>query len=269
MARWREPNVLGLSELQRELAHAMTSGDGAAAVERLRGGSDPAARLAIHLRHYTASLAAALCDKFPASGWLAGADVVRDAAVAYARQQPPMQPCIAEYGQDFPQSLARHPRAQRLPYLASFAELEWAVGRAAIAIHMPPASWTDLVACGADRLLDSTLVLQPGLHYVRAEWRIDELMQTYLGGVASDRFVLLAAATPLEIRGARGTFQLTRLDTGTFAFRAALAAGRTISDAADAALSRDLDLDPGAALRTLVEAGLVIGSSACNNEPLQ
>jgi hypothetical protein len=257
--------VLALAELQRELAHAITSGDGAAVVERLRGGSDPTARLAIHLRHYTASLAAALCDKFPASSWLAGADVVRDAAIAYARRHPPMQPCIAEYGQDFPQFLARHPRTARLPYLKSFAELEWAVGRASIAVDMPPALWPELVACGANRLLDYALVLQPSLQYVRAAWRIDELMQTYLGGVAPEQFVLLAAATPIEIRGSRGTFRLTCLDAGTFAFRAALAAGRTIGDAADAALIRDPGFDPGAALRIAVETGLVLGT----DEPLQ
>jgi hypothetical protein len=245
----------------------MTSGDGASFVGYLRGGPDPGARLAIHLRHYSASLAAALCDKFPASAWLAGAEVVREAAEAYARLYPPLQPCIAEYGRDFPRFLARHPRAARLPYLASFAELEWAVSQASIAVDAPPLSWTELAACGAERLVDSTLALQQGVHYVRADWRIDELMQTYLRGVAPERFVLLKTVTPIEVCGARGKFRLMRLDAGTFAFRTALAAGRTVGEAADAALVSDAKFDPGVALRALVEAELV-SRSAIDEEVL-
>ena len=250
-----------LLDLQQSFARAMTSGDGAAFAGLLRGGPDPRARLAIHLRHYTTSLAAALCDKFPASTWLAGAEVVREAAGAYVRLHPPLQPCIAEYGRNFPQFLAHHPRAALLPYLQSFAELEWAIGQASIAIDAPPLSWTELVACGAERLLDSNVTLQPGVCYVRADWCIDELMQTYLSGAAPERFVLLDSVTRIEVRGARGAFRLTRLDAGTFAFRASLAAGRTIGDAADAALTIDAKLDAGDALRAAVAADLVTGSA--------
>jgi hypothetical protein len=258
-----------LVELQRNFARAMTSGDGAAVAAQLRGGDDPRARLAIHLRHYATSLATALCDKFPASTWLVGADVMRDAARAFARLHPPQQPCIAEYGRDFPQFLARHSRAAQLPYLASFAELEWAVAHATIAVDSPPLSWSALASCGAERLVDSTLALQPGLHYLRADWRIDELLQTYLGGAAPERFVLLDAVTRIEVHGARGAFRLTRLDAGSFAFRAALAAGRTIGDAADAALTVDPDLALGDALRTMADAGFITGGAARHPELLR
>lgn len=258
--------MLGLVDLQRSFARAMTSGDGAALGGHLRGGRAPGQRLAIHLRHYAASLAAALCDKFPASGWLVGADVMHEAADGYARLHPPLQPCIAEYGRDFPQFLGRHARAAGLPYVRSFAELEWAVAQASIEIDAPPLSWTALAARGAERLVDSTLVWQPGVHYVRADWRIDELMQTYLSGVAPERFVLVDADTLLEVQGARGTFRFARLDAATFAFRTTLAAGRTVGEAADAALDLDPGFDPGGALRALVDAGLVAASSAGTRE---
>jgi hypothetical protein len=247
----------------------MMSGDGAALAGHLRGGHDPDARLAIHLRHYTTSLSAALCSKFPAAAWLAGAEVVREAAGAYARLHPPLQPCIAEYGRHFPQFLARYPRAAQLPYLESFAELEWAVAQASIAIEAPPLSWTELAACGAERLVDSNLALQPGVRYVRADWCIDELMQAYLSGAAPERFVLGDAVTPIEVRGGRGTFRLTRLDGATFAFRAAVAAGRTVGEAADAALTLDDELDPGDALRALVDAQLVTASATGTQESLR
>ncbi len=256
-----------LADLQRSFAHAMTSGDGAAVGRQLRGGHDPGKRLAIHLRHYAASLAAALCDKFPASTWLIGAVAMREAAQAYARLHPPLQPCIAEYGRDFPAFLARHPAAARLPYVRSFAELEWAVARASIAVDAPPLSWVELAARGAERLVESSLVLQAGVHYVRADWCIDELMQAYLSGAAPERFVLADADTRIEVRGARGAFTLARLDAATFAFRTTLAAGRTVGEAADAALTVDQAFDPGGALRALADAELVTASATEPQEP--
>ena len=259
----------GLIDLQRSFARAMTSGDGAALGGNLRGGRDPGQRLAIHLRHYATSLAAALCDKFPASAWLIGADAMREAAGTYARFHPPRQPCIAEYGRGFPQFLAGHPRAARLPYVRSFAELEWAVAQASIAVDAPPLSWTELAACGAERLIDSRLALQPGVHYVRAGWRIDELMQTYLSGVAPERFVLADADTRIEVRGARGTFRLVRLDAATFAFRTTLAAGRTVGEAADVALIRDGGFNPGDALRAVIDGELVTASATATQESLR
>jgi hypothetical protein len=259
----------GLVELQRNFARAMTSGDGAALGGHFLGGHDPSERVAIHLRHYAASLATVLCDKFPASAWLIGAEAMREAAGAYARRHPPLQPCIAEYGREFPQFLARHPRTASLPYLRSFAELEWAVAQASIAIDAPPLPWSALAACGADRLVESRLALQPGVHYVRADWCIDELMQTYLGGVAPESFVLADADTPIEVRGARGTFRLVRLDAATFAFRTTLAAGRTVGEAAEAALILDPRFDPGGALRALIDAALVTTSAIATQESVR
>lgn len=250
-----------LTELQRNFARAVTTGDGEAFAGFLRGGVDPGARLAIHLRHYATSLATAIGDKFPATAWVVGAAAMREAARAYVRACPPLQPCIAEYGRDFPRFLARHASAASLPYLGELAELEWAVAQASIAVDVPSLSWAELASRGAERLLDSTLALQPGAHYLRCAWRVDELVQAYLGGTAPERFVLLDVPTPIEILGARGAFRLTRLESATFEFRAALAAGRAIGDAAEIALAIEPTFDPGNALRALVDARLVTNQS--------
>jgi hypothetical protein len=255
--------VRSLVDLQEQFAHAMTSGDGAALRESLAGGREPRTRLAIHLRHYVVSLTAALCDKYPAVVWLVGASVVCDAARAYARSHPPSQPCIAEYGGDFPEFIGRHSRAAHLPYLAAFASLEWAVGRVSIATDAPALSWAEIARKGgAERLIDSVVTPQPGLRYLRMPWRVDELMQAYLGGAAPARFVLLESATSIEVRGARGAVRFARLGAAEFAFRTALAARQTIGDAAEAALELDAAFDTGVALRELVAGNLVIGISA-------
>jgi len=255
-----------LAELQGRFAHALTTGAGGALVAELVGGADPGLRLAIHLRHYDASLVAALCDKFPACAWLAGPDFVRGAARAYARAQPPSQPCIAEYGRNFPQFLAAYGCSPSLPYLASFAALEWAVAQASIAIERTPRSWPEVSRLGAERLVDSTLVLQPGLHYLQAEWRVDELMTTFLSGAAPERFVLVEASTFIEIRGARGDVRVARIDGATFVFRTALKEGLSLGEAATRALECDATFDAGAALRALAIASLITATSITAQE---
>lgn len=247
-----------LADVQAAFAQAMTTGD-AAHLDATLAHVEPRNRVAIHLRHYEASLTAALCDKFPASAWLVGAEPVRAAARAYVRAHPPAEPCIAEYGGGFPQFLGSFGRASSLPYLTSFAVLEWAVGQVSIATEHVPRSWSELSQVGPDRLLEATLALQPGLRYLRSTWRIDELMTTYLSGAEPERFVLGEAITLIEVRGARGSVRLERLDSPTFAFREALAQGRSIGDAAIGALELDAAFDAGAALRSLAHAGLVTG----------
>jgi hypothetical protein len=235
----------------------------------LVGGADPRRRLAIHRRHYKTSLARALRDKFPATAWLVGPDLIAAAASTYVQAHPPCRPCIAEYGADFPAFLANDHRAQRFPYLESFAELEWAVGQVSIAIDYPPATWSEVSRVGADALVDSGVALQPGLRYLRCSWGVDALMKMYLSDTASETFALPETDTCIEVRGARGDLQIRRIDSAAFEFRAALNAGRSIGDAAGAALACCELFDAGAALHQLVDAGLAIGmtTAAKGDEP--
>jgi hypothetical protein len=257
----RDTAMQSLAELQTALARALTTGDLSDFDPALIGGVQPRNRVAIHLRHYEVSLTGALCDKFPALQWLLGEENVRAAARAYVRLRPPEQPCIAEYGGDFPQFLAAHSRASSIPYLASFGALEWAVGQVSIATEPPPCPWATLSHLGPEQLTDATLSLQPGLRYARSTWRIDELMTTYLSGAEPARFVLREANTLIEVRGARGNVRLARLDSPTFAFRSALAKAQSVSDAATVALDFDPAFDAGAALRSLAHEGLVAAIS--------
>jgi len=154
----------------------------------LSGGAHPCRRLAIHQRHYAASLTRALLDRFPATVWLVGSEFVTDAAMSFIREQPPSKPCIAEYGESFPQHLGAHPAAASLPYLSQFAELEWHLGRLALA--------TD----------DS-----PNVHYLHLDWSLDELISVYLTDSAPEAFALRHEDVWLEVRGLRGALTMTRV----------------------------------------------------------
>ena len=114
-----------LADVQAAVRDAIVRGDWRALAPMLVGGTHPEHRLAIHRRHYTASLTRALLDRFPATVWLVGSELVTDAATSFVREQPPSKPCLAEYGESFPHHLGAHPAAASVPYLSQFAELEW------------------------------------------------------------------------------------------------------------------------------------------------
>lgn len=250
--------MFALRDVQARLHDALVYGKPTGLASVL-GGRGAARRLAIHRRQYTASLVRALLDRFPATCWLAGADWVTEAAHAFARERPPSRPCIAEYGETFPAFIASRAGAGRMPYLQQFAGLEWHVGRVALEIDRAPMRAADLLAIDTSDLAEAAFVLQPGVWYVRADWALDELLALYLSNQAPDRFVLRQENVWMELRGARGDLRIDRITQAEFAFREGLAARKSITDAATAALAVEDAFDPGRALLDMVRQGLVVG----------
>lgn len=187
-----------LAEVQAGVRNALVDGHIAAVAPLLLGGSRPEQRLAIHQRHYVASLTRALVERFPATVWLVGSELVTHVATVFIREHPPSRPCIAEYGDAFPRYLGAHPAAASLPYLAQFAELEWHLGCLALATE------------------ESTNV-----QYVHLDWALDELIGFYVTDTAPDEYTLRQEDVWLEIRGLRGELQLNRLSGEEFARRVA------------------------------------------------
>jgi hypothetical protein len=191
-----------LLEIQTAIRDALVERRADAVSPLLVGGVRPIHRLAIHQRQYEASLTRAIVERFPATVWLVGSELVLDAARTFVREQPPARPCIAEYGEAFPRHIAAHPAAAALPYLSAFAELEWHLGRLALA--------TD----------DS-----PRVQYFHFDRALDELIGLYLTETAPDRFVLREEDVWLEVSGLRGEIQMERLTRDEFERRVREAAG--------------------------------------------
>lgn len=248
-----------LVEMQQNIRDVVLGGSADPIVSLLVGGALPERRLAIHQRHYQASLVDALLGKFPACVWLLGSPLVAEAARAFVRCHPPGAPCIAEYGEAFPEFLSVHAEARSFPCVLSLARLEWDLGRVAIAVDSTPIGMDALAALEASRLPDVVLKLQPGVHYLELDWPVDELVKLYLSDDAPDRFHLEPAAVALELKGARGTFQINRLDRAAFLFRCAIAGGISIGLAAERVLDVDPDFDVGGALAALMADNLAVG----------
>ncbi|HEY7298736.1 MAG TPA: DNA-binding domain-containing protein [Xanthobacteraceae bacterium] len=256
-----------LAETQAHLRRAVVAGDLADIGPMLRGGRDPAKRLAIHQRNYETSLVNALLGKFPATGWLVGPGFLSQAAREFIRRRPPRSPCIAQYGEDFPRHLETRPHAERVPYMRELAELEWCVGHAAIATDRPSLAPDALGGLNPDVLCDATLTLQGGVHYLATSWPVDELMKTYLQEKAPDTLQLSPGEFRFEIRGSRGAFQINRLDSGEFAFRNGLRSKCTIGAAAELALEADPDFDVGPSFLKAITEGLVVAIRQSEGTP--
>lgn len=248
---------MALVELQKHVRDAVINGDIASIAPLLTGGVHPARRFDIHRRHYEESLTAAITGRFPATGWLIGLARLEAAARAFVHGHPPTAPCIAEFGTAFPVFLETWPQTAHLAYLAAFADLDWHLGRLAVSVEVPSVSTNDLTRFGPNHLIDVAVALQPGTHYVAAPWAIDTLFTMYLTDISPESWALSPEEVRLEVRGACGTFRFSRLSTPDYTFRASLAAGLTLGEAAAHALERDGAFDPGAALMMLAQEGLM------------
>ncbi len=190
--------MLTLADIQAGIRDALVSGGATAVAPVLLGGARPELRFAIHQRHYLASLTRALVERFPATVWLVGSELVTHVATLFVREHPPSRPCVAEYGDEFPRYLGAYPAAESLPYLAQFSELEWHLGRLALATEE-----------------------SVNLQYIHLDWALDELIGLYLTDTVPDEFTLRREDVWLQIRGLRGELYMDRLTGEEFARRIA------------------------------------------------
>jgi hypothetical protein len=246
-----------LAEVQHQIRNAVISGHSAPIAPRLVGGIDPSKRLDIHLRHYEASLTAAVVGRFPATVWLIGARRLEQAARRFVHEHPPTAPCIAEYGAAFPDFLAAWPDTAHLAYVPAFADLDWHLGRIAVSVDVAAVTRAHVGAITPTDLANMAVQLQAGTHYLEASWPIDTLITMCLTDASPEAWMLTDDEVHLEVRGARGSFRFSRLIAADYAFRASLSAGRTLGDAAAHALSLNSDFEPGAALIALLDEQLM------------
>lgn len=247
-----------LSETQALVRAAVVMSDDVVARSLLIGGAEPTGRLAIHRRHYQASLIETLCGRFPGTAWLIGDAAVIDAAREFVAAHPPRVFCMAEFGALFPAWLSAQTPLAHMPYLQRFAALEWEVGRVSVEVARPslPVQW--LQAQDPDTIGAQTLALQPGTAWVAAAHNVDDLMHAFLSESAPERFTLDDSPRWIEVRGSRGDVTVRSIAPSDWCFRRALANGYSIEHAAGAALDADDSFDPGAALLQLLSEGLAV-----------
>jgi len=242
-----------LRELQAGFRAALLADDERAmALDVVDDGLSASARLAVYRHHVFTSLTGALEATFPVVcrlvdrrffGWLAD---------CYVRAHPPAGPCLFEYGADFAEFVATFPSCAHLPWLADVARLEWAMNAA---LHAPDAAALEpeaLRALDPAALARLTLRLEPSVMPLESPWPVDAIWRA--NQPAADGVVdLRAGGARLEIRRLDDDVIFRALPPGAFAFRAALAAGRTLEDAVERALAAEPSFDLASEIRALLD----------------
>ncbi len=111
-----------------------------------------------------------------------------------------------------------------------------------------------LEAADAPRL---RFAFDPSLTLLESPWPIDHIWQANRPDSGDATVDLAAGGARLEVRRSGEDVILRSLDPAPWAFRSALAEGRALETAAATALALDPGFDLAAALRSLVDDGVV------------
>jgi Putative DNA-binding domain len=248
-------------DLDRDVAAALLGAGTAVADEILGDGLLPAARLAIYRHHVFTTLTEALQATFPVVARLVDERFFAYAADRYIREHPPVGPCLFEYGESLPDFLASFPACRHLEYLPDVARLEWALNRALHAddvVALDP-RWLGVVP--PDEVGRLTLQLHPSVSLLQSRWPLDIIWRANRPGAEHDRRVNLdAGGARLQVSRFDGDAVFRALAPGAYAFRAALARGRHLEEAARAAHVIDSGFDLTGALRELLDEELLVGA---------
>ena len=263
--------MLAWPELQAQFRDDLLGGDrpprASLVAEIVEDGLAADARLAVYRHHVRSTLTDALKATYPVVTRLVDEQFFGYMADRYVSAHPPAGPCLFEFGESFADFVGTFEAARHLVYLADVARLEWAMNRALHAEETSPIDPAALAAVPPAAVASTVLHCEPSLTLLASPWPIDRIWRANQPGAESpgpespgpDSPVDLAAGdVRLEVRRAGDDVGFRTLDSTTHAFRAAIAGGRPLGEAADAALALDPGFDLGAALHALLDDGVIV-----------
>ncbi|HMO09647.1 MAG TPA: DNA-binding domain-containing protein [Paracoccaceae bacterium] len=188
-------------------------------------------RFSVYRNNLAHGLAEALAALFPRAQALLGAEYFAALAGLFWRAHPPRGPVLAEWGDDFPAFLDRFPPLAHLPWIGDVARLERALVESYHAADAAPVPPERMTALPPDRLAAARLRLAPSLRWLASAHPVLDLWRAALGEAPPP------APGPQEVAVVRPGYDPAPvpLPAGGAAFLTALAAGRTLAEAAQAA----------------------------------
>jgi len=248
-----------LRELQKAFGRALLGPDDAIPPGVRGDGLAPSARVQIYRHHVLTTLTEALKDTYPVVCRLVDERFFAFAADRYIRTCPPTAPCLFEYGASFPQFLTLFPPCQGLAYLPDVARLEWAINAALHALDNDPIDPAGLARVPAADLTRLVVRLHPSLSFIDSAWPIDRIWRANQPEADPDlRVDLNAGGVRLEVRRCGDDVVFRALAPAVYALRRALADGRDLGAAAEAAVAAEPDFDLAVALRDLLDETLIV-----------
>lgn len=242
-----------LLETQALVSGALLRGGAAYGVASLlRSGRGVAAerRLHVYRNNLFASLGAALGAVYPVVARLVGDGFFRQLARGYVVRHPSLSGNLHEFGAQLPAYLRKQTSLAALPYLADLAALEWASHEV---YHEADETGFDTAALArlpVDAQARVRLHLQLATRFVASPFPVLAIWQANQAATSDDVAPVSLDAGAVRVLVARRDFEaeFRVLDVAEDRFLRALAEGRTLPAALEAALASDADFDFGATL---------------------
>ena len=217
---------------------------------------DPRRRFAVHRNNMVAGLVQALAARFPAVEKIVGVEFFNGMARAFVLAHPPRSPLLARYGDAFPDFIDAFAPAGEVAYLGYVARIEAARTRAYHAVDAIPVGVDDFAAVAADALSSMRLALHPSVEIIRSPhpivtiWAMNsgERPLAPIDDWRSEDALVARPHLDVEVRA---------LAPGGSQFLLALAAGRSLGEAASYALAACPRFNLTDTLAGLIGCGLV------------
>jgi hypothetical protein len=258
--------MLSLPEFQRTFARAVF--DAAAGLEPEIAGTATRG-FSVYRRTVFANLRGTLEGVYPVVLRLVGPEFFASAATAFVKAVPSRSGDLHRFGVEFPEFLSTFPPAAALPYLPDVARLEWAVHEVFHAGDTQPFPFDELARVDPRDFGQLRLMLHPASRLMRSEYPVQRIWQVNQPQFAGDETVSLeeGGASVLVSRSGFEVRVHTLADAG-YALLEALAEGRTLAEAIEAALAVDARADVPVMLQRAVHRNAIAGffSEASRNE---
>jgi hypothetical protein len=243
-----------LRERQAHIREALLGAGTPAALDGIAGdGLSPAARLAIYRHHVTTTLTDVLRSTYPVVCRLVDERFFAYAADRFISAHPPTSPCLFEYGEAFAGFLSSFEPCRHLVYLPDVARLEWAINAAEHADDAMDIDPRMLAEAQDDDLVGATLRFHPSVTLLSSPWPVDRIWRATQPDAEPEATVDLdAGGAYLEVRRRGDDVVLRTIERADYTFRRALHEGRSLGEAAEAALAVDAPFDLTCALHDLL-----------------
>jgi hypothetical protein len=254
--------MLKLRDLQSGVRRAVLGNTRPEIIAAILGGEPEAeARLNIHRHHVLHSLTEALKANFPVVCHVVDPRFFAYAADAFIRSNPPTKPCLAEYGDAFPDFLSGFEPARGLPYLADLARLEWAAVEAKYAPDALAITAETLQHVAVMDYPNLAFTLDPSLRLLHAHSAVQRIWAAHQDEHEPETIDLGTEQAWLMVRRRNDVIEVVSIDPATFAFITAVQSGRPLAQAGEAGLAADPFFDMATALRRLLVEDAFAGFS--------
>jgi hypothetical protein len=216
-------------------------------------------RFAVYRNNVVFGLIGALEANFPAVCRIVGDEFFRAMAHAYVVSDPPSTPILLDYGAGFANFIAQFETAATLPYLPDVARIERAWTEAYHAPEAVALAASAFASIESDQLAGLHLAVHPSLRIVRSRlpaltiWRMnvdDGVPRPVDLETGGEDALVVRPAAELEVRS---------IPEGGAEFVTALAEGKSLAQATQAAMEADARFDLAVNLAGLISAGAFIG----------